>query len=320
VSRLRGAWVRVIVGLAVKSFLSILIALVLAGNPGAPRACSICGCGDPLQSAGSVPPLPGGFRFTLQTDYLTATAASDEDPSRTESLTQRGASGTVMYGPAESLSLIGIIPFLGKDWTLSGGDEPAESAKPVGLGDINVGARYYFLQSADYHTMTSQFLALSAGTTIPTGSNDTQAGGERIDQHAQLGTGAWGPYVGLTYVLNGTLWTGSVNATATFHGTNDYDYRFGNSVRWGIEGQRRLGTQFAVSVAGEGRYAARDVSGGEDQVNTGGTVIDVTPGLWWSPAPDWGFYARAQIPVATDLFGEQTVGTTFQIGTQLLVQ
>lgn len=302
-----------------KFILSILIALSLAMVPAMPRACSVCGCGDPLQALGSVPPLLGGFRFTLQSDYLTATALSDDDPARTESLTQRSVNGTVMYGPSSSLSLIAVVPVTQKDWALAGGGEPDEHASPTGLGDVNLGARYYLMQRADGRTMRSQFLALTAGSTLPTGSNNEQVDGERIDQHAQLGTGAWGPYAGMTYVLRSDAWNVAANLTGSLHTTNSYGYRFGESLRWGVEGQRRLSTQFAVSVAGEGRYAARDVSEGEDQLNTGGTVLDVTPGVWWSPAPTVGLYARAQIPVITDLFGEQTVGTTLQIGAQLLV-
>jgi hypothetical protein len=279
-------------------------------------ACSVCGCGDILQSAGGVPPLPGDFRFTLQTDYLTATAASDEDPDRTESLTQQGVAGTLLYGPTESLSLIAIVPFLSKDWTLDGGSELPESASPTGIGDVNVGARYYFMRRTDVVERHRQFLAVSAGSTLPTGSDDAQVDGARIDQHAQLGTGAFGPYVGVSYVLEGGLWNLWANVNGNFNTTNSYDYRYGNAARWGVGAQRRLGTGFAASLAGEGRYASKDTAQGEAQLNTGGTVLDITPGISWSPAATFAFYARAQIPVFTDLFGEQTVGTTFQIGFQ----
>ncbi len=294
--------------------------IVLAAAPEAPLACSVCGCGDPLQSAGSVPPLPGGFRLSLQTDYLTATAASDDNPAQTESLTQRSVSGTVTYGPTARLSLVAIVPFVNKDWTLTGGGQTPESASPTGLGDVNVGARYYLTEGADYESMRSHFIALTAGSTLPTGRENDQVDGERIDQHAQLGTGSWGPYVGVTYVLRSDLWNLTANVNGTTHSTNSYEYRFGSAVRWGVEGQRRLGPDFAVSLAGEGRYAKRDVADGEDQLNTGGTVLDLTPGVSWSPAQTIGLYARAQIPVFTNLYGEQTVGTTFQFGMQLLVQ
>jgi Putative MetA-pathway of phenol degradation len=303
-----------------KRTFALLLILLLTAAPQAPLACSVCGCGDPLQSAGSVPPLPGGFRLSLQTDYLTATAASDDNPEQTESLTQRGVSGTVMYGPTASLSLIAIVPFVSKDWKLTGGGEAPESASPTGLGDINVGARYYLMETADYHTMRSQFIAVTAGSTLPTGRENDQVDGQRIDQHAQLGTGSWGPYVGLTYVLRSDLWNLTANVNGTTRSTNSYAYRFGDALRWGVEGQMRLGSEFAVSLAGEGRYAKRDVADGDAQLNTGGTVLDLTPGVSWSPSPTVGLYARAQIPVFTDLYGEQTVGTTFQIGMQLLVQ
>jgi hypothetical protein len=283
-------------------------------------ACSVCGCGDILQSAGGVPPMPGGFRFTLQTDYLTATAASDEDPELTESLIQRGVAGTLLYGPSKSISLIAIVSFVSKDWTLDGGPEPPESASPTGLGDVNVGVRYYLMKRTNVVERYRQFLAMNAGSTLPTGSDNTQVDGERIDQHAQLGTGAYGPYAGVSYVLEGNLWNVWATLTGSFNTTNSYDYRYGSAVRWGVGTQRLLITDLAVSVAAEGRYASKDVAEDEELLNTGGTVLDITPGVSWSPAAAFAVYARAQIPVLTDLYGEQTVGTTFQIGMQFQPQ
>jgi hypothetical protein len=294
--------------------------LAVLGSPQTLLACSICGCGDPLQWIANLPLAGSMFRFALQGEYLTATAASDDSPTQTESLTQQSLNATVAYGPGHGLSLLLVVPLVDKDWTLDGGNLPPEAANPTGLGDMNLGLRYFFLRHIDVQHMRVHTLALSAGTTFPTGDNNTKIDGERIDQHAQLGTGAWGPYAGVHYALSSGQWNLTANASAFTHSTNDFGYKFGNAMRWGAEGQLRLGNSWALSLAGEGRYAKRDVSEGEQQLNTGGTVVALTPGVWWSAGSTVGLYARLQIPVVTDFYGEQTVGNTFQIGMQVSPQ
>jgi len=65
-----------------------------------------------------------------------------------------------------------------------------------------------------------------------------------------------------------------------------------------------------VQAGIDGRYAGRDRSAGVLQENTGGLVISATPGLAWNvTGPIW-LLAQVQIPFATHLFGEQTVGVT----------
>jgi hypothetical protein len=81
-----------------------------------------------------------------------------------------------------------------------------------------------------------------------------------------------------------------------------------------------LDDAFAVSLGSDGRYADHDISGGSIQINTGGTVMDLTPGIAWSPLVDWGIYTRVQIPIIAGLFGTQSVGATAILGTQFLIK
>src|SRR5260221_14539399 len=112
-------------------------------------ACSVCGCGDPLQAAGTVHSMAGDIHLGLETVYLTATAQSDDNPTQAESLTQKTLNTILTYNPTDDLTLVALIPFTEKDWNLSAGDDVPANASPFGLGDINLGLRYFLLVDMD---------------------------------------------------------------------------------------------------------------------------------------------------------------------------
>lgn len=302
----------------------LLLSFVLLAASQPLQACSVCGCGDPLQPAGTVHAMAGDIHLSLEGFYLTATAQSDDNPLQTESLTQKTLNGVLSFSPTNELTVVAIVPYTQKDWTLSDasdGSEEGATAHPSGLGDLNLGLRYFLIVDMDFKNKGSQNLAVSAGTFVPTGDeNAVDSNGDRFDQHAQLGTGAWGPYAGLLYTWINNGFTLSANVNALFHTVNPYQYHFGSAVTGGVQAQLHLDDPFAVSLAAEGRYADQDVSEGDTQTNTGGTVVDLTPGLWWNPVENWGLYAKIQVPVIASLFGTQTVGPTLLVGTQLLIR
>jgi hypothetical protein len=289
--------------------------LVVAGvsllAPGLARACSVCGCGDPLVLAGDSMPVAGTFRFALDFEVLSATALSDDQPGRTESLTQLTLRPVVVYSPVSRLNLVVQVPLVRKDWSLSAtATEPAETANPTGLGDIDVGARVFLWESTSIASQTRQSFALAGGTSIPTGSDDETVDGERLDQHAQLGTGAWIPYVGLLYAFHHDPWNFLVSVTAKFPTTNSYGYRYGNAVLWSATVRFRIVESFALALGVDGRQAQRDTSEGVVQQNTGGLVVAAVPGFAWNVAGPVWLLAQVQVPFATSLYGVQSVGVT----------
>ena len=287
----------------------------------AAHACSVCGCGDPLVLAGDSMPVAGTFRFALDYEYLTATARSDDQPDRIESLTQMTLRPVVVYSPLDRLNFVLQVPVVRKDWSLSASEtEPSESAIPTGLGDIDLGVRVFLWDATSIQAQRRQNFALTGGTSFPTGADDaTNADGERIDQHAQLGTGAWGPYVGALYALHQDPWNFFLSVTGRFRTTNSFQYKFGDAVLWTAQLRFRVVESFAVQAGIDGRYAGRDRSAGVLQENTGGLVISATPGLAWNvTGPIW-LLAQVQIPFATHLFGEQTVGVTASASLQYVL-
>ncbi|HVM33286.1 MAG TPA: transporter [bacterium] len=305
-------------------------------------ACSVCGCGDPLQSSASAHPLAGAVRLDFQSIYLTASAQSDDDVTQTEAVRQVNFNATLNYSPSGDWTLTAMLPLVEKYWTLSAGDAPAvpggtlaDSGTPFGIGDVMVGARYFFWQDTDFKTKEHQALALSGGAYLPTGGTDFKSGvtGDNLDTHSQLGTGAFGFYGGLLYNHVWDDFTLSANFNVVAHTkalTSDstsavWDYAFGTSYTGGISGQYHLADDLAISLAVEGRYADADSKANDSQTavvtapNTGGTVLDLSPGFSWNLSGDSVLYAKVQVPVYTNLIGVQTVDPTYALGTQFLL-
>lgn len=325
-----------------RSLLYFFAILAGSGLAARARACSVCGCGDPLASAGSAHPLAGTFHLSLESVYLTASAQSDDDATRDEAVRQTNLNATLTYSFSNDFSLSMMIPLEEKYWTLSAGDAPAvaggtlaDTGTPFGLGDILVGARYFFLSDTDLVKKQHTGLAVSGGAYLPTGGTDFKSGitGDNLDTHSQLGTGAWGFYGGLLFNRIFDNFTLSANANLVVRATPGtantdspvYQYTFGNAFTGGVEGRLEVANALAFSLAVEGRYADpdRELSDSGDAIintpSTGGTVLDATPGVWWNLSGDSALYAKVQLPFYASLYGVQEVDPTYTVGTQFLI-
>jgi hypothetical protein len=286
---------------------------------GAAEACSVCGCGDPLFAVGDSKPMAGTWRFAFDYVYLTASARSDDNPAQTESLTQMIFLPVVVFSPTDALNLVLQVPLNWKNWTLSGGGLPTETAQPFGLGDIEFGLRYFVWTHADLTKPNLQSFAISAGTSFPTGSDDTEVDGQRIDQHAQLGTGAWGPYLGVLYTFSEARWNFTGTLTGRYRTTNSYGYQYGAAMLFSFTGRYRVWDAFSLSLGLDGRYAVQDTDSGVTQVNTGGFLLALTPGLMWNIVDGLWLQAQVQVPIATKLYGVQSIGPVVTVGLQFVL-
>ena len=293
-------------------------ALFLNLSPQA-QACSVCGCGDPLLAAGSNLPMAGNFRLSLEAAYLYASAAGD-GPGATEFLDQEIIRPVLVYNPSNSLALVLQLPLVRKDWWTDDAGAELKSTLNSGFGDLDLGGRWFFW--SDIHIMDkwAQDMALSFGSSLPTGNSNITVDGELIDQHAQLGTGAAGPYLGLLYGLNREAWSLSFNATYRYRGTNYQGYQFGQAITFGLGGQLHVLQALALTLSLDGRYADYDHDWAGDGIdeNTGGTVLNITPGFGWQIGEGFGLNARVGIPIYTSLFGTQLVTPTLDLSIQYL--
>ncbi len=252
--------------------------------------------------------MKGQLRLGLDTEILTARARSDDDPAFVERVTQYTVRPVLAFSPVDVLTLVLQIPVIRKDWSATAAGEASMSARPTGLGDIDLAARAYVYTKTRLVQMSLETLALTAGTSLPTGDNSVQAEGVRVDEHAQLGTGALGPYAGLLYAFRRDPWNFFGSVTGRLRLRNGYGYKYGSALLWSLRGDYRLVDWLSAGVSFDGRYAARDDRHGVLQTNTGGWVLAAAPGLKLRLHQELWLYGIVQIPVVTHLFGDQRVG------------
>jgi len=290
-----------------------LLASALAAAPLPARACSVCGCGDPLVPVGEVAGQRGQLGFSADWQYLTQKAGSEE-PGMTDLLTQNTLALTVSYAPLDRLNLVVTLPLAWKRMQMEMDGVTSTVSNLSGLGDMQVGLRWFFLDDTRMASRTRQTLSLDAGTTIPTGSSSASVDGVRVDEHGQLGTGGWGPYLGLFYRLQGDVWSGYAGAWGVYRTVNSYDYRFGPALRWTATAQYQPADWFAAGLGVDGRWADADVDAGATVPDTGGLVLTAAPAVYVRAFPGGWLYAKAQIPFATQLYGIQTIGPVVTAG------
>jgi hypothetical protein len=279
-------------------------------------ACSVCQCGDPLAPVGTGKLDAGQAQLGLQYEMLTARARSDDDPRFTESLTQMMLRPVLVFSPWSTLTAVVQIPIVYKDWSAATEGFSAAHFKPTGLGDIDLGARFFLFDRKNLDNFSRQRLAISAGSSLPTGENNAQESGVRIEDHAQLGIGALAPYAGVLYAYSQDPWNFFGSLSGKLPLTNAYGYRYGSALLWSMNVEYRLLDGLSFGLGMDGRYARRDIRDGELQPNTGGLVLAAMPVLKVGFSEELWLNFKAQLPILTHLFGEQSVGPTLTASVQ----
>lgn len=298
---------------------AVSLTLLLAAGPA--LACSVCAAGDPLVAAGDAAPEARNLSVALQTEWLTASAgmAEAEMPGMVEDLDQATVRALLVFSPLHRVNVALGVPFVRKSVSATGAGMDHGTESFSGLGDVELGARLFLLDRTNFAAMRHHSVALSAGTSFPTGENDAQELGARLDEHSQLGTGAYGPYLGVLYGLELSRWHAFVSLTGRIRTENAHGYRYGAALTGTVEAQRQLHERFAVGLGIDGREAARDEQDGAAVAHTGGLVLAAAPSVHVGlGGPVW-LSLRAQLPFATRLHGEQDVGPTLSAGLQLQV-
>jgi len=214
-----------------------------------------------------------------------------------------------VYSPLDRLNLVLGVPITSKVMkSLSTGDQLSDE---TGLGDLDVGARWFAFTSADMGARRAQSLGLSLGTSLPTGPRSA-----RLDEHAQLGTGSWGPYAGLLYRVGQGDFAAVASVTGRLRTENADGYRYGSALLWSVSGEYDVTKRIAVAVGLDGRNAGVDRDDLGAVEGTGGLLMAVAPAVSFGLSSGLFVTARAQIPVVKQLKGEQDVGPTVNVGLQ----
>lgn len=287
-----------------RALLTVLaIAPVLAARPA--WACSVCGCGDPLLISSDPAAITGRLRLQLDTEYLRVDAGNEEDPLLTDELTQWSYRLNAVYRPIEALALTATLPVVKKDIRAVGGGASTRLSDATGLGDVEVAARYAPWRSVHLGKGRVQELALTVGTSMPTGSNELTSGGARIDEHGQPGRGSWSPFAGAHYRLEQGRWLAFASLSGRVSTENDHAYRYGRALLWSVHGQYLPTRRVALDLGVDGRHAAADEAAGETVENTGGTVLSASPGVYLNAVGRAWLFVRGQLPFLERFRGEQ---------------
>jgi hypothetical protein len=300
-----------------RSLLAALSAPVLFLSAGPARACSVCACGDPIVAAAEGHGEGAGdLRVAVDTEHLTQEAGAEGEPGHTDVLDQYTLRLTGVYSPIAPLNLVVAVPLVRKKMSMEQPDGPTVTeSDETGLGDVEVGARWFVLESVNFGARRRQGIALSAGTAIPTGPNDAKDdAGERIDEHGQLGTGGWGPYAGISYRLQQDPWSALVAVSGRVRTENGDGYRYGEALLWTVQGQWSPVERVALGLGLDGRNVAHDRDDAGRVENTGGLVLALTPSAYVNVFRGLWLNARAQLPFLSRVSGRQTIGPTVAVG------
>jgi len=284
------------------------------------NGCSICESGDPLAVAGTAKLDAGQSQIALSYEYLTARARSHDDPLFIEELTQMTLRPVFVFSPWEPLSAVVQVPIVYKNFSEKTEGYSPNRTRPTGLGDVDLGVRVFLLSHKDFDRNSWHRFGVSLGSSLPTGRNDAQKNGFRLDDHAQLGSGAFTPYAGLIYSFSQDPWNffGTVHAKTPL--ANGYAYRYGTALLWSFAVEYRAIDRLSLGLGFDGRYALRDIHDRIIVSNTGGFVAAATPMVKFNVYDALWLTARAQLPFVTHLFGEQSVGPTVVVGVQYTIE
>jgi hypothetical protein len=157
-----------------------------------------------------------------------------------------------------------------------------------------------------------------AGVKTDLGEDHLKRGGERADEHVQPGTGSNDFFAGLaaSYQINpkSALFS-SVQYRST--GTNDFDYRYGNTWLVNFAYERKLNATIDTAIELNYRHADRDSvnDAGELDNDTGGSIVFVTPRVLFNVGRGWVFRASAQLPTTQrNLKGTQDEDAVLNLG------
>ncbi len=304
-------------------------ALLLARSAPA-RACSVCGCGDPLLLSSDPAAIAGPLRLQLDAEYLRVDAGTDGAPGSTDELVQWSTRLNLAWRPLEALSLTATLPWVHKTIRTVGGGAAVTSSELAGPGDVEVAARWSAWRAVEVGARRVQEVAFSAGSALPTGRKDARDGGALIDPHGQLGTGGWGPFAGVHYRLEQGDFTAFASLSYRvrtearyFDGTR---YRFGDAALWSLHGQWQASRRWVLDLGLDGRRAAADRATDEAGLvdprvaSTGGTVLAAAPAVYLGVGGELWLFARGQLPVLQALRGQQRVWPSASLGLQLTVR
>jgi hypothetical protein len=282
----------------------VFIALVVSSIAvlGAPRAraCSMCHCSDPTFAlVRSQLFVPRTFSLGLDADRFSKDQGAEDAAPGREAEVENRVTLSGGYTLARRFSVVLRVPFA--DRMLTG---PEGSESQSGISDPELLLHYRVAAPRP-----GSWVSIGAGARPGWGQSEAQRDGERLEEHLQPGTGAFGWSLGgaFSHVV-GAADDGSVygSLTGRLNTRNDHGYRYGDALLVYAGYERRLGGWLNGVLEANFRHAARDeVAVGEPDPNSGGSVLYLTPRLIVKLDRKHFLRLGVQIPVFESLYGDQ---------------
>jgi hypothetical protein len=298
---------------------ALVLAAALLAAPAMP--CSICRCGDPTFNAlGKQGYVARGFRLALDWERFDKREGSPAEEA--EELVENRLTALGAYGFSERLVLYARLPLSFRRFSAIEEGSPSDAFSPRGFSDPEVYAQWKVWSSGMALSVGRRTsLSLLAGVKTALGNNDYRIDGERVDEHAQPGTGSTDVYGGpaLLYLIDARS---ALFASAQYRhtGTNSFGYRYGRIWLANVAYEHKLGGSLDSVVELNFRQSARDHSTDEGELpNTGGAVLYLTPRLLLDLGRGVVLRVAAQLPLVRDVNGVQEERAVFNGGVSFVL-
>lgn len=179
-------------------------------------------------------------------------------------------------------------------------------ANPDGITDLWLSGKYRFLRGPQGH------YAILAGVKFPTGVDDRENdAGEKLEAVEQPGSGSYDFSTGLAYSRWLTAdWTLDTNIQYILRTEGARDFKIGDRMDWNIATAyqmvpRNKYPNFAPVGEINVRYLFRDEENGNDERNSGGTTVFLSPGVRVGVTSRLGVGTSVFFPVFQNVLGEQ---------------
>jgi hypothetical protein len=287
--------------------------------------CSICRCGDATFNAlGPNVFAEGKFRLALDWDRFDKDSAIPADAAMDRAFRRRlgiaPAAGldsevenrfTAAFSYVFGESVVGVVRVPWSDKRLTSTDFASGTSDTGRTSDLSDPEVYALVRlwSAPFKPGLGRraWVSLIGGVKTPWGKNDLSAGGVRLDEHLQSGSGATDVFGGLSLVAFIDM-NSSIFASAQYRetGTNSFGYRYGKVTLAAYE--HKVGSAVDALLELNYRHAQQDrvSDAGDVDQNTGGDIVYVTPRVVIDLGRGVAARASVQIPLIKALYGDQT--------------
>lgn len=251
-----------------------------------------------------------GTRTISEPEILTSFYSTPTD------MTMQMHMGMVMYAPTDKLTLMALLPYIRKNMNHRTIDGARFAERTDGIGDSELRGIYSVYQT----TEPRQWLLLTGGVGLPTGSIDAKMDGMRLEYPMQIGSGTFSLLPGFAYLGQVLPWGWAADFGSTVRvGRNANDYSLGNRYQASASITRELTNSVSVSGGARGELW-ENIRGSDPLLDPtdeptknpnlqGGKRFSVVLGITFHPENGFlkgqHFHFQADVPVVQSLDGPQ---------------